>query len=343
MTDFDRIPMLDPYTVETVFSALSETEDYNHRLMNVQAAWTRTRGAGVRVAVLDTGAPDHVDVRVAGCADFSGSGSARDVNGHGTHVAGAICATAGNGIGVRGIAPDAELYCGKVLDDDGAGSIDAIVRGIRWAVDAVHADVVNLSLGIPPSAPPPRALVQACDYAYAHGVVVCAAAGNDAGAVNHPASIGHVIAVAAVDSCERAADFSCRGREVDFATGGVDVLSTWPGNAYARLSGTSMACPALAGVAALVIADERARTGRRLSPDVVYTRIEAMSKDIGDAGRDDFTGHGLPIFRFEDVDDAAACQPAGDAAPKARGTLSGWVRSLIARVVGYVRGLLGIA
>ena len=70
--------------------------------------------------------------------------------------------------------------------------------------------------------------------------------------------------------------------------------------------------------------------------------FRSMSKDIGDAGRDDFTGHGLPIFRFDDVEDAAADQSAGGAAPKARGTLSGWFRSLIARVAGYVRGLFGV-
>lgn len=327
MSDFDKIPMLEPYSVVEVASALSETEDYNHSMLNIPAMWARTRGNGVRVAVLDTGAPSHVDIKVHGYANFTDDTTAADSNGHGTHVAGIIAATAGNGIGVRGIAPEARLYCGKVLGRDGAGSIDSISRGIRWAVDCVHADVVNMSLGCLAGQPVPRMLEEACEYARSKGVVIVAAAGNDAGAVNYPACFSTTIAVAAVDKNAESAKFSCRGPSVDFSAGGVDVFSTWLGNAYARLSGTSMACPVITGVAALVIADEVAKTGAKPSVDEVYERLRAISVDIGAPGRDDMTGHGMPVFGHD--------APAG--------AKSGVTRSFFMRLVLKILNFFGIS
>ena len=103
MQDIDehaRIPMLEPFTVKKTVSALSETEDYNHKMLNIPEMWKRSRGAGVRVAVLDTGCPRHIDIKVAGFKDFSYSPTPYDEEaGHSTHVCGIIAALA-NGIGV---------------------------------------------------------------------------------------------------------------------------------------------------------------------------------------------------------------------------------------------------
>lgn len=294
MDDFTKVPMLEPFEVKECVSALSETEDYNHRMLGIPEMWKTTKGKGVKVVVLDTGCPQHIDIKVAGCRDFSGSQTPWDRNGHGSHVAGIIAALV-NGIGVRGISPEVELYCGKVLGDDGSGSIDAIARGIYWAVDEIHADVVNMSLGCSPSGALSPSLRNACRYAYDHGVVLCCAAGNDAGMVNAPANLETTIAVAAVDRNREKAYFTCHGSEVDFAAGGVDVFSTWLNNQYAKLSGTSMATPVITGVVALVQAAAMAK-GSVLTPDGVYASLVTIAVDVDKPGKDDYTGNGIPVF-----------------------------------------------
>jgi len=301
-----RIPMLEPYTVKLTVSALSETEDYNHKMLNIPEMWKKSKGAGVRVVVLDTGCPQHLDLKVAGCKDFSGSADPYDHAGHATHVCGAIAALV-NGIGVRGIAPECELWCGKVLGDDGSGTIDAIADGIRWAVDEAHADVVNMSLGCPPAGAYSLKLRSACQYAHDKGVVLCCAAGNDAGAVNAPANLPTTIAVAAVDSNRKSAYFTCHGSEIDFAAGGVDTFSTWLDNQYAKLSGTSMATPVITGVVALVTAAAKA-AGNALTPEGVYKELLKIAVDVEAPGKDDYTGHGIPVF----TSSAAVAEPEED-------------------------------
>jgi subtilisin len=290
-----KIPMLEPYTVKKVIGALSETEDYNHRMLGVPEMWKKTKGRGAKVVVLDTGCPRHVDLNVSGFRNFTDDESPYDeVCGHSTHVCGIIAALV-NGIGVRGIAPECELYCGKVLDDSGTGSLTSIADGIRWAVDVVHADVINMSLGCPPVNAYSPTLVAACRHAYKNGCVMCCAAGNDAGAVNAPANLPTTIAVAAVDKDREKAYFTCHGSEVDFAAGGVDVYSTYLNNQYAELSGTSMATPVITGVVALVVAEAKAK-GEKLTPEQVYQRLVSISVDVDQPGKDEYTGHGIPVF-----------------------------------------------
>ena len=224
-------------------------------------AWPRGQGAGVKVAVIDTGIDcSHPDLQ----CDFSAGanlldpGSApMDDNEHGTHVSGTI-AGRGNGNGVFGVAPKATLIAVKVLDADGAGSLSDIVKGIDWATKA-GADVINLSLGGPIGS---AALERAVKQALASGVVVVAAAGNsgpDPDTVGYPGAYPGVIAVAASDKRDRIAPFSSRGAAIAFIAPGVNIRSTVPGGGYKTLSGTSMASPHVAGLAALAI--ERAARG----------------------------------------------------------------------------------
>ena len=325
--DKTKIPMLEPYTVKQTVSALSETTDYNHQMLGIPEMWKRTKGRGVKVVVLDTGCPQHIDIKVAGYKNFSGSADAFDHNGHNTHVAGIIAALE-NGIGVKGIAPECELYCGKVLGDDGSGSIEAIAAGIYWAVDEVHADVINMSLGCPPSGANSRTLRRACQYAHEKGVVLCCAAGNDAGAVNAPANLPTTVAVAAVDRNRDKAYFTCHGSEVDFAAGGVDVFSTWLGNQYAKLSGTSMATPVITGVVALVKAEAKAN-GQVMTPDEIYSRLVSIAVDVEKPGKDDYTGNGIPIFtsQWEDPAKKVSAAPTKDC----------WLVRLIKALVNWLR------
>lgn len=296
--DLERnMPMIPPTIAEVTVSILAETADYNHRLMNIPAAWRTTKGEGVKVAILDTGVPNHVDLRPAGGASFI-KGYQEDLNGHATHCGGIIAATAFNDMGIRGIAPEVDDYYGAVLDANGAGSISTIIAGIRWAVDEIGADIISMSLGMPAGVPRVRELEAACQYAVDHGVAVFAAAGNEGSGVGQPAQYDSVYAVGAIDEHMDLASFSDRGKEVDFATGGVQVFSTYLHNTYAKLSGTSMACPALAAAAALILSDARKGANpRKLTPAELGEKLRKISFDIGPKGWDIYTGDGIPVFQ----------------------------------------------
>lgn len=290
------IPMIPPTKAKITVSILAETTDYNHRLMNIPKIWQSTMGQGIKVVILDTGLPKHVDLSPCGSKSFI-DGYLEDKNGHATHCGGILAAIANNNMGVRGIAPEVEDYYGAVLDGDGSGSIASIIAGIKWAVDEVGADIISMSLGIAAGAPHIKELEQACQYAADKGCAVFAAAGNEYGAVGQPAIYDCVYAVAAVNSKQQVADFSNKGKQVDFACGGVDVFSTYLNNTYAKLSGTSMATPALVGAAALILAD--ARTGanpRKLSPKELGDKLKKICFDLGPTGFDESTGYGIPLF-----------------------------------------------
>ena len=277
-----------------VVSALGRPVNYNEDLVNVKDAWKVSRGGGVKVVVLDTGVPRHRDISVAGWKSFV-RGYDFDLAGHGTGVGSVIAGTGRSGAGITGIAPDCEDWYGVVMNEFGVGTIGAIADGIRWAVDEVGADIVNMSLGIPGKVGCDSRLVSACEYAYSRGVTLVAAAGNDAAEVNCPALLDTVIAVGAVDRKLRHADFSSYGPEVEFAAGGVDVTIAYNGNGYATMSGTSFSAPVISGIAALIVSKHRA-AGEEMSPESVREHLTRLSKDIGDEGRDDYTGYGIPVF-----------------------------------------------
>lgn len=269
--------------------ALTAGPDWGVVALKAPDAWPRTKGRGVTVCVLDTGAPNHPDLTVKAQRDFTGSRSgSADRQGHGTHTAGTICA-AGK---LPGMAPEATLITAKVLDDGGSGGVDGIAAGIRWAVDQ-GAGVLSLSLGGPArdSFIPP-----ALDYAESKGVIVIAAAGNEGpreGTVGFPGGYAKVIAVAAVDAGLIVARFSSRGPAVFVAGPGVAVKSTYLNGQYATMDGTSMATPHVAGLACLWIAahPEIPKTDR---PRKFREALIAASKDLAPPGRDTATGYGFP-------------------------------------------------
>lgn len=215
------------------------------------AAWARGYlGQGVRVAVVDTGVGPQIDLStpVASATFVPGSISANDDNGHGTQIAGTILARR-NGVGVIGVAPRAALLRAKVLDRTGHGCDTQVAAGIVWAANQ-GADVINLGLGGGFSLAVQRAIA----YARSRKVTICAPAGNDYGnQILYPARDPLCIAVAATDQSNHHAPFSNRGRELDLAAPGVNILSTWLNNTYRTLSGTSAATSHVTGTAALVL------------------------------------------------------------------------------------------
>jgi subtilisin len=161
-----------------------------------------------------------------------------------------------NGAGVVGVAPQASLYAAKVLDKNGSGQFSWVIAGIDWCIQH-RMHIISMSLG---GGSAPTALETICNTAWSKGVLIVAAAGNSQGGnpvppaasnVGYPGKYRNVIAVSAIDSTNVIAPFSSRGPEVDLCAPGVNILSTIPNGQYGTMSGTSMACPHVSGVAAL--------------------------------------------------------------------------------------------
>lgn len=275
--------------VEDSPAMLAETLPWGVNRIDAERAWEVTRGAGIRVAVLDTGI-DHLHRDLApnfgGGVSFVPGESFTDGNGHGTHVAGIIGARQ-NGTGVVGVAPNCSLYSVKVLDRSGRGQYSSIISGILWCARN-NIDVINMSLG---GGQHVQALQNACDFAFSRNVLIVAAAGNNGpnpDSVGYPGRYDSCIAVSSIDDSGNVPSFSSRGNQVDLAAPGVNILSTWPGNRYERLNGTSMAAPHVAGTAAL------ATSSHRFTRATTIREILLQAADnLGVPGRDDETGHGL--------------------------------------------------
>lgn len=258
---------------------------------------TSATGSAIRVAVLDTGLDaDHPDFagRAITAGSFVAGLTADDGQGHGTHCIGTACGSADPPQGRRyGIAAEAEIFAGKVLDDSGAGTDASILAGIEWAItNGCH--VISLSLG---------ADVRTVSTAYETvgrraldaGALILAAAGNNAsrrfgnaGFVGVPANSPSIMAVAAVDSDLQIADFSAasnpvEGGQVDIAGPGVDVYSSWRMPQRTNvISGTSMATPHVAGIAALVAQTTGARA--QALWDALVEGAQALELPATDAG-----------------------------------------------------------
>ena len=259
--------------------------------LRLDRAWDAGRGSGVTVAVVDTGVElDHPDLagRLTGGYDVLNPGAPPlDDNGHGTMVAGIIAARTDNGVGVVGVAPDARVMPVKVLDSTGRGSDADIAVGIDWA-RTHHARVVNLSLGGVADDP---MLADAVHNAVAAGIVVVAAAGNDAApTVGFPAGYPGVVAVGATGHDGALAAFSSYGLRIDVVAPGLDITSTGLGSSptYATGSGTSFSSPIVAGVAALIRGKYPTFT-----PAQVVDRIHSSARDVGLPGVDPAFGYGI--------------------------------------------------
>lgn len=280
-------------SAEITAQSVGQLTDWGVHIVQAPSIWHATKGEGMKVAVLDTGIdlahPDLVD-NIKGYANFT-TGSRDDVadrQGHGSHCSGVIAAI-DNQIGVIGIAPSASLYIAKVLGDDGVGSIDAMIQGIDWAIEQ-QVDIVSMSLGC--SEDPGEQLHDAIKRARSAGVIIVAASGNESTHCGWPAAYEEVIAVGAIDQALDKAGFSNFSKEVDIAAPGVNIMSTYMNGGYAKLSGTSMATPIVAGVVALIQSFAR-KNEIKATPELIMQMINQRSVDLGEKGHDDHFGNGL--------------------------------------------------
>jgi thermitase len=260
---------------------------YQWALTTIQApqAWDLTTGCStISIAVLDTGVDtSHPDLsgKVVGNINYSSSGTVGDVYGHGTHVAGIAAAATNNGQGVAGVGYDSTILNVKVMGDDGVGTYSAVAYGIVWAADH-GARVINMSLGGTSSS---STLEDAVNYAWGKGVVLVAAAGNNGNGVPfYPAYFQNVIAVASTGPTDSLSPYSDRGDWVDVAAPGGSIWSTKPNNSYGSMSGTSMASPHVAGLAALVFTRVSDINGNGFLNDEVRACIQNNADNIGVTG-----------------------------------------------------------
>jgi subtilisin len=281
--------------VENQPSPLAETIPTGVQQVNAPQAWGYSQGKGIRVAVVDTGIDfNHPDLQpnyVGGTSFVPGAATPMDDHGHGTHCAGTIAAAI-DGSNVVGVAPLASLYAVKVLDQNGSGQFSWIIAGIDWCIqNGIH--VVSMSLG---GGAAPAALETMCNTAWSKGLLLVAAAGNAqrqmpvppaASNVGFPAKYQNVIAVSAIDSSNVIAEFSSRGPEVDVCAPGVTVLSDKLGGGTTTMSGTSTACPHVAGVAAVAWGSHRFSNNEQ-----IWNLLASTVDNLGVPDWDLFYGYG---------------------------------------------------
>lgn len=278
MTNKNKQCSLFPFVREEVLSLqdAKQKAGWNITAFNLPKAWAKSRGEGVKVAVLDTGVDlDHPDLAknlLPGINLVRPGTPPQDDNQHGTHVAGIIAAE-NNEIGMVGVAPAAKIIPVKVLDRRGNGSLLAVAQGIRWAADQGKADLICMSLGAPN---PVQEVRKAIQYAQSKGVVCFVAAGNAGRTPRlfYPAEYSETVAIGSIDETLTRSSFSNTGDGLDFMAPGGRILSTVPDNWYAVLSGTSMAAPFATGVAALLLSYFRSKKSK--APSTANDYIEAF-------------------------------------------------------------------
>jgi len=257
-------------------------------MVQAPSAWDASRGKGINVAILDTGIDaSHPDLapNVKGAVSFVPGESPADGAGHGTHCAGTVAAAI-HGSGVVGVAPAASLYNVKVLASNGSGNWSWLIAGIDWCIKN-RMKVLSMSLG---GGTAPVALETMCNTAFSNGLLLVAAAGNtgpNMNTVGVPARYKRVIAVSAIDGANGIAPFSSRGPEVELCAPGVNILSCKPGGGYQTMNGTSMACPHVAGGAAVVWGSHRFATNVQ-----IFNLLAHTADNLGVPGWDPLFGYG---------------------------------------------------
>ena len=271
-----------PYKYQPILTAQSVKEHANWgvKQFDFSKIWNYTLGEGVKTAVLDTGVDtNHEDLQTCllnGYNFIDDNDNPYSENEHGTHIAGILSAQH-NHLGVIGIAPKSKIVPVKVLDDDGIGDVESIVKGIEFSINE-KVDFILLSLGTTEPEPILRHTIR---KAKKKGIITFAAAGN-MGLSEHllyPANYPETIAVGAIDSKLKRAVYSNTGNNLDFLAPGDKILSTIPKNKYGILSGSSMANPFACGLAILILSYQK-KIQNDFRNNLLYMKDILKSKSI---------------------------------------------------------------
>lgn len=266
-------------------------------IINVESYWKVGRkGRGVTIAILDSGCDashSNLSSRIINGANFTEDDGGdfkkfQDYNGHGTHVAGIASSSNMDGQ-ITGVAPEANLMIVKVLNKNGTGSIKSLINAIYYTVNwrgdnNERVRAMCLSLG---TLEDNKGLYEAIKFADSQGVVVVSASGNqgtgniDEVNLGYPGAYNEVIQVGAVDSNKKIADFSNLNNQMDILAPGVNINSTYLGNSYRLMSGTSMAAPFVVGALGLIIENIEGQLQRTLSASEIYGQLIKNTKRLG--------------------------------------------------------------
>lgn len=262
------------------------TNEWHQAKIGAPAAWDIATGAGVTIAVLDTGVdathPDLAARLVPGWNTYDNNSNTADIHGHGTKVAGAAAAAGNNAQGVAGTAWNAKIMPMRI--SDGAGYItyySMVANAITWAADR-GARVANISYGVQHVA----SVQSAAQYMRNKGGVVVTAGGNNGALDSNPGS-PTMLTVAATDASDARASWSTYGAPIDLSAPGVGIWTTVKGGGYGAVNGTSFASPITAGVVALMISANPA-----LKAEQIDSILLSTADDLGTAGRDNYFGAG---------------------------------------------------
>lgn len=295
----ERTMSVIPYLVVEQVKAVNEVPA-GVELIQAPEIWDKTKGKGIKIAILDTGCETtHPDLkgRIAGGRNFSDDDDGdpnnyTDYNGHGTHVAGTIAAVQ-NGKGVVGVAPEAELLIVKVLNRSGGGDYNWIINGIYYAIEQ-QVDIISMSLGGPDDV---EELHTAVKKAVDANILVVCAAGNEGDGKDstdefgYPGAYNEVISVGAVSLDRQSSEFSNSNNEVDLVAPGEKILSTFLHGQYATLSGTSMATPHVSGALALIKSLSNEAFERNLTEPELYAQLIKLTVPLGSSAK--LEGNGL--------------------------------------------------
>ena len=279
--------------------------DYSVKLIDAMGSWVKGyKGKGIPIYIVDTGIYPHPDLKdnlkggkgfVLGACSLAfwrlfDAWSYRDFYGHGTGCA-SIVAAVDNGIGVIGVAPEADLWAVKVLEPNSwFGSGKSLAKGVEWATEHAikeygYGGIISMSLG---SAQDDKDSYEALKKADENGMISVAAAGNEGGKLCAPARYPFVISVAAVDKNKARAEWSNYGEGLDVSAPGVQVYSCWL-NKYAIWDGTSAACPGISGVGG----NAKRKYNTKLNRKEFSNLLKEGCVDLGEEGWDEKTGWGL--------------------------------------------------
>lgn len=272
---------LPPFKYEklTGVRLLQELSNWAFNHWKIKELWKNTQGTDVKVAVLDTGRPEHKDIKVFKSIDFSGEGEIDLLSGHSTWCCGCIAATQG----FLGLAPKCKLYTAKVLDNEGSGDWDWMRKGLEWALEE-KVQIINISAGGGYNGDSIQPILKELNK---QGAIVVCAAGNEDAPLIFPASSPDTLAVGAVDKEWKKAAFSNFGPRLIVVSPGVNLLGCWLNNGYGKLSGTSMAAPSVVGILAL---QSELKT---MNLEEATKRLSETSQDIDLPGWDEKTGWGI--------------------------------------------------